>query len=80
MIADAFAHRITWERINPATGRVEIVISGCKGTRSHARAAAILKSNFTRIVKVEPLTAEQYEKEFPPETRGRSGRFVSVRA
>jgi hypothetical protein len=80
MITDAFAYKVTWERINPQTGRTEIVVSGYKGTRSHASAAVMLKSNFAKLVKIEPLTAEQYDKEFPPETRGRTGRFVSVRA
>jgi hypothetical protein len=74
------AHRVTWERINKSTGRPETIVSGCKGSATHARANATLKSNFMRIVKIEPLTAEQYEKEFPPETRGRIGRFVSLRA
>lgn len=74
------AHRVTYERINPRTGRIELVVSACKGARSIARSSAMLKSNFMKIVKIEPLTAEQYDQEFPPETRGRTGRFVSFRA
>lgn len=74
-----YGYRVTYERINPNNGRVESAVLGCKGTRAHARANAIMKSNFMRLLRLEPLTEEQYTKEFPP-GHGQKGRFGLIRA
>jgi hypothetical protein len=72
--------RITYERVNPRTGRPVHDVFGCKVAYScQAEANARHKTGFLRVVSTERLTPEQYAREFPP-GRSSKGRYVLVRA
>lgn len=73
-------YRVTFERFRPG-GRAATEVMGVKSHwPSVARQQAAKKSGFIRVLKLEPLSAEQYAEEFPSGQHGRTGRFISVRA
>lgn len=75
-------YRVTYERYTPGgCGRPVTTICGVK--TNHNQSSKVMhqirnRSGFVRIVKMEPLSAEQFAREFPPD-RSRAVRQVSVR-
>lgn len=63
--------RVTIARITPRTGRGEPHVFGVRSRQfSKAGRAAAQKAGFLRVLKIEPLTLAQFEREFP---QGRNG-------
>ena len=78
----ATGYRVTFERLRPGNGgRAVCETMGAKCQHaSVARQQAAKKNGFLRVLVIEPLSAVQYEKEFPAGQCGRAGRYVSLRA
>lgn len=71
--------RVTIKRINPSTGRGDEHVFGVR-TRffSVARTRATQKAGFREVLKMEPLPAVQFAKEFPEGRNGSADRIPNL--